>query len=184
MPTVALKVQQDGTWRGWNLLVGATFGYQTVDDSDGVTHDSASTYLRLPKLSLVNGQGRVSFPVFLQAEGMMPASITINMVGRAAGGGGGASPDMQIGFLIGGVPTFHASLFDPGADWALAQRTFSVNPITGSPWSAQDLVGLEVCVQNEDLTNGSNDVTLVSGSMDYTPATNALRLAPWVEPIA
>ena len=184
MPTLALKVQQDGTWRGWSLLEGALSGYQAVDDSDGTSHDSAATYLRLPKLQLTQGEGRVSFPVFLQAEGLIPVSLTVNVVARAAGGGGGATPNMQIGILSGGVAAFHASLFDPVAGWALVQRTFSVNPATGAPWSAQDLVGLEVCVQNVNLENGSNDLTLVSGSMEYVPVTNALRSSLWAQPIS
>jgi len=169
MPTIALKVQQDGAWQGWSSLTGASFGYQAVDDSDGVTHDSATTYLTLPKLNLALFQGRVSFPVFLQAEGLVPTSITINVVAQR---GGALRPRLQIGFYQGGLVGFDASMFDPTASWSLAQRTFSTNPITGQPWSQSDLVGLEACVQNEAGAFGNNDITLISGSLTGAPLSN------------
>lgn len=176
MPTIALKVQQDGFWRGFSVLVGATFGYQAVDDSDGVTHDSELTHLTLPKLTSPVASGRVSFPLFLQAEGLVPTSITLNVVAQR---GGALHPRLQIGFFKGGSVAFDASMFDPTASYTLAQRTFSTNPITGSPWSASSLIGLEACVQSEDGVNGNNDVTLVSGSMVYSPTTNVQRRTRW-----
>lgn len=166
MPTLALKVQQDGFHRGWSALVfpfgeASSFGYLAVDDSDGVTHDGASTYLTLPRLAAPNG--RVSFPMFLQAEGLVPSSITLNVVARR---GGASHPQIQIGFYRAGLTGFDAVAFDPGASFSLAQRTFSTNPITGLPWSASDLVGLEAMLQSENAA-GNNDVTLLSGSITY-----------------
>lgn len=173
MPTLPLKAQQDGRFRGWSALVGGSFGYQTIDDSDGTTHDSAATYLTLPKLNLDTETGRVSFPIMLQAEGLLPDAITLNVVAQR---GGALHPRIQIGFHKGGQVGFSGSLFDPTASWSLAQRTFSTNPITGSPWSASDLIGLEACVQNESGVNGNNDLTLVSGSLEYRPQTNAMAV--------
>lgn len=169
MPTIPLRVQQDGVWRGWTSLTGASFGYQAVDDSDGVTHDSGATSLRLASFSAPLLRGRISFPLFLQAEGLVPTSITLNVVAQKVGVI--SHPLISIGFHRAGLFGFSAATFDPPALWSLAQRTFSTNPITGAPWSASDLVGLEACVQS-DATPGSNDVTLISGSMDYGTRQN------------
>lgn len=166
MPTIPLKVQQDGFFQGWLSLAGAPFGYQTIDDSDGTTHDSADTFLRLPKLSLP--AGRVSFPLFLQAEGLVPMSITINLVAQYVSVI--SHPRIQIGFQRSGIVGFSGSMFTTTASWSLAQRTFSTNPITGQTWSPEDLVGLEACIQSEDGVNGNNDVTLISGSIEYMGA--------------
>jgi len=175
MPTIALKVQQDGYWRGWSALVGASFAYQAVDDSDGTTHDSADSYITLPKLNLPTGAGRVSFPLFLQAEGLIPVAITLNVGARR---GGASHPQLQIGFSRGGIVGFDATKFNPGAGWSVASRTFSLNPITAAAWSESDLVALESCVQNEDGVNGNNDVTLVSGSIEYTGSHNWRGVRP------
>lgn len=166
MPTIALKVQQDGRLMGWTALIpgaGATFAYQAVDDSDGVTHDSASSYLTVPR------GAAVSFPLFLQAEGLQPVSITLNVVAQRGGVG---HPKIQIGFYRGGLTAFDGTMFDPTASYTLAQRTFSTNPITGLPWSASDLVGLQACIQCEAAVGGNNDVTLISGSLDYVPLSS------------
>lgn len=172
MPTIALKVQQNGRYQGWFSLTGGVFGYQTIDDSDGTTHDSGTSFLRLPRIGLfgVDDAGTVSFPLFLQAEGLVPTSITLNVVAQKVGVI--SHPRIKIGFQRGGSTGFDATMFDPPASWSLAQRTFSTNPITGGPWSVSDLVGLEACLQSETGVAGNNDVTLVSGSMDYYPVTN------------
>lgn len=172
MPTIPLKVQQDGHLLGVGAIVGATFAYQALDDSDGVTHDGALTYITILK------NGAVSFPLFLQAEGLIPTSITINVVAKR---GGAAHPRLQIGFYKGGLTAFDASMFDPTSSFTLTQRTFSTNPITGQPWSALDLIGLEVCVQDEIGVNGNNDVTLISGSLTYVQTTNRLLRLPSME---
>lgn len=158
-----MKVQQDGSLTGASAIVGATFAYQVVDDSDSVTHDGASTYLTLPK------GAAVSFPLFLQAEGLLPSSITINV---GAQRGGPAHPRLQIGFYQAGLKVFDAVMFDTTASYTVSSRTFSANPLTGAAWSASDLVGLEACIQNEAGVNGNNDITLVSGSIDYLERKN------------
>lgn len=166
MPTIPLKVQQDGTIQQGTLVHqvgdGVNFAYQAVDDSDGVTHDGAATYINLAR-----GVG-ASFPLFLQAEGLQPLSITLNVVARQ---GGASHPRIMIGFFRGVSAAFHGTMFDPTASFTLAQRTFLTNPITGSPWVESDLAGLEAYVLNENVF-GNNDVTLVSGSMDYVARHN------------
>ena len=176
MPTIPLKVQQNGTLQGWSSIThqvgdGVNFGYQAVDDSDSTTHDGANTTLNLAK------GAAMSFPLFLQAEGFIPVSITLNVVARR---GGAQHPRIQIGFYRGGLTGFDATMFDPTSSFTLAQRTFSTNPITGNPWSSSDLVGLEACVQNEQV-NGNNDVTLISGSLSAIILTNRLLHLPDVE---
>lgn len=177
MPTLPLRVQQNGWFTGWQSLVGGIFGYDCVDDSDGTTHDSAATYLVLPKLNLATMAGIVSFPLFDQVENIVPTSITINVVATQ---GGASHPRLQIGFQRGGTTAFSGSLFTTDATWAPAQRTFSVNPLTGQPWAPSDLVGLEACVQNEAGVNGNNDITLISGSITGYPLTNGLLVQPAV----
>lgn len=165
MPTLPLRVQGDGRWQGWSSLVGGTSGFEVVDDSAGTTHDSATTYLVLGRLLLNPQAGRISFPVFLMSEGLIPVSLTVNV---AAQRGGVAHPRLQIGFDRAGSVGFSASLFDPTASWSVASRTFSTNPITGQAWAAPDLDGLELCVQSESGIAGTNQITLVSGSIDYS----------------
>ena len=162
MPVQALKIQANGSERGWSSLTGGVFGFDTVDDSDAVSHDAATSYLTLPQSK------RVSFPVFLQAEGIRPQSLTVNVVAQR---GGASHPLMRIGFLRGSQLGFDAVLFDPPATWTLAQRTFATNPITLAAWTVDDLLGLELCIEN-DSTVGTNDVTLMSGSVTYSPLTN------------
>lgn len=172
--TIGLRVQQDGHLMGWSMIVGASFAYQAVDDSDSTTHDSEATYFILPKNTGL-GPGIVTFPMFQQTNGILPSSITINVVATR---GGASHPRIQIGFYRGGLTAFDGALFNPSASWDLAQRTFNTNPITGSPWSPSDLIGLEACIQNEAGVQGNNDITLVSGSLTYYPTTNTTRRVP------
>jgi hypothetical protein len=171
MPTLALKVQQDGTWRGWSGLVGATRGYLAVDDSSGVAHDGDATYLLLGTLNLGLMLGRVSFPLFLQAQGLNPTSITLNV---AAEQGSGSHPNLQIGFIQGGLAAFDPAGFVTTGAYQVATRTFSTNPISGAPWVASDLIGLEACVQSQVAQQGTNRVTLVSASLTYVPTLSYL----------
>ena len=174
MPTTGLHVQQDGKVQEYSALVGASFAYQTVDDSDGTGHDSDATYLTITRQS-----PRVSFPLFLQAEGLLPLSITLNVGAR----GSGTHPRIRVGFYRSGLSGFSASLYTTTSGWTVAQTTFSTNPITGGPWAPSDLIGLEPLVQNETGINGANDVTLLSGSLTYVPMTNARIVMPWTQPV-
>lgn len=164
MATLPLRVQGDGAWNGWSSLVGGTTGFEVVDDSSGTTHDSATTYLVLGRLLLNPEAGRISFPVFEMSEGLNPVSLTVNVVAQR---GGAVHPRLQIGFNRAGAQGFHGTMFDPPASWTLATRAFATNPITGSTWNAADLDGLELCVQSEFGVLGNNQITLVSGSIDY-----------------
>lgn len=168
MPTIPLRVQQNGSRQDQVTVFGETFAYLAVDDSDGVTHDSAATYIRLPNQT-PSIPTLVSFPLFLQAEGLLPLSITLNVVAQRVGVG---HPRLNIGFYKGGATGFDATLFDPTASWSLAQRTFSTNPLTGKPWSVSDPIGLEAALQSETGVFGANDITLISGSITYAPVTN------------
>ena len=170
MPTIAFTVQQDGFYRGWSALVGADTGYEAVNDSTGTTHDSGATSLRLGRLIPATGSGRVSFPIMLQAGGLLPLSITLNV---AAIRGGAAHPEILIGFYRGGVTGFHVTKFNPTASYTVATRTFTTDPMTGAAWTAEGLVGLEACIQSEDVA-GNNDVSLISGSVSYAPMTNRM----------
>jgi hypothetical protein len=170
VPTIAFTAQQDGFWRGWSALVGGTFGFETVDDSTDTTHDGATTHLTLPRFIAATGSGRVSFPIMLQAGGLLPLSLTLNV---AAIQGGASHPRLHIGFHRGGVTGFHATMFDPTASYTVATRTFTTDPITGAAWTAEGLVGLEACIQSENVA-GNNDVSLISGSVSYAPMTNRM----------
>jgi hypothetical protein len=180
VPTIALKVQQDGKVQGWESIVGATFAYQAIDDSDGTTHDSDTSYILLPRTGAsFTGPGRASFPLFLQAQGLIPTSITLNVVTKRNAGG---NPEMELGFVRGGVFFFEATKWMPGASYALETRTFITNPFTGSAWTAADLVGLEGCVGNfAGASAGKNRMTLLSGSLTYVQTTNTLHRRDDVE---
>jgi hypothetical protein len=158
VPTISLKPQGNGTYSGWSSIIGATYAYQAVDDSDGTTHDSEDSYFVLPRLA-ASPAGIVSFPFFLQWAGGRPTSIAVNVVAQR---GGAAHPQIEIGFVRLGTFAFSGSLLDPGVSWTLATRTFTTDPITGAPWDAEDLRLTEVCLRSEALAIGSNDVTLVS----------------------
>lgn len=168
MPSVACKPQAEGTWRGWSLLSGDSLGFRCVDDSDGTDHDSAATFLRLPKL-IPGVAGRVSFPFFLQWAGGLPSLVTVNIVAQR---GGASHPRLQIGFLRGSSIAFSGTFFDPGVSWQLATFAFATDPITGLSWDPEDMPVTEVCVQNETNVFGNNDVTLISASVDYTEPHN------------
>lgn len=166
MPTLGLKVQQDGYWRGWLGLFGGTSGFEVVDDSAGTSHDSAATYLTLRLLNLSQAKGRISFPVFLQAEGLVANSITINVAARR---GGVSHPLLDIGLARSGLTFFHASQFDTTADWTVESRSFTEDPWSGLPWTPEHLVGLEACVSSDVdyFGPGFNEITLVSAGIDY-----------------
>src|SRR5262249_44196240 len=122
VPTLPLRVQQNGTFQGWQTLVGGQFGYDCVDDSDGTTHDSGATYVLLPKMIASTGAGIASFPLFLGVAGATPSSIQINVVAQR---NAASHPRMQIGLYRAGVTLLDGTFFDPPASWALATRTFS-----------------------------------------------------------
>lgn len=167
MPTLSFTVQKDGTWQGWTSFTGATFAYQCIDDSTGTTHDSGTTRINLGRLLLNPQGGRISFPIMLMAEHLIPDSLTLTI---AAIKNGVNNPDLQIGFARGGLVGFHGTVFTPGASYSTATRSFPTNPITGSTWNADDLVGLEACVQSVVAMLGNNDISLLSGTLDYHEA--------------
>jgi hypothetical protein len=159
VPSISLKPQRDGSYAGYSSIVGATYAYQAVDDSEGTTHDSAATYFVLPRL--IGSAGTVSFPFFRGWSGGRPTSITVNVVARR---GGGAHPRIQIGFVRSTTFAFDATLFDAGAGFTLASPVFTIDPITGQAWDPEDLGATEVALRSEFGAIGSNDVTLVSVS--------------------
>lgn len=172
MQSIGCRLQGNGLYQGWLSFTGATFAYQTADDSDGTTHDDAASYFTLDKFSASTNQGIVSFPVFLQAEFQSIAQITVNVVARR---GGAAHPRILIGFQRGGTTAFDATMFNPGASFSLSSRAFTLSPFTGLAWDAAELHGTELCVMSESGVNGNNDVTLVSASVDYDE-TRAWRM--------
>jgi len=64
VPTLALRVQQNGRFQGWSALVGASSGYLTVDDSDNTVARLVRDVSRAAKLNLPTGAGQISFPLF------------------------------------------------------------------------------------------------------------------------
>jgi len=162
VPSVPLSPQSDGLYRGWSSLVGATEGFRAVDDSSGTAHDGSASYFVLPRL--VAPAGMVSFPLFASVAGLTPTAIAINIVAQR---GGASHPRIQVGFLRGAASGFDPTLIDAPASWTLFAYNFTTNPLTGLAWSAADLPGLEVLLQSEAFTLGSNQVTLVSGTLFY-----------------
>lgn len=167
--TIPLKVQGPGTWAGWSSVVGASEGWQAVDDSATTTHDSDTTYLVLARRVLPNGV--ISFPMFLQCDPGQPISMVLYVAAKIDSG----TPELQIGFYRSGSTAFHATTFSPGASYSVATRTFSTNPITGSAWTATDFVGLEACVQMAPLTVARARITLISGTLTAAMPTNSMR---------
>lgn len=170
MSTVPLRPQANGLYQGWFSLTGDNTGWKVLDDSEDASHDGDLSSMRLNRLDLQPGSGRVSFPLFLQTGGLLPISILLRV---AAKRGTAAHPRMQIGFARpGGALVFSGSLFTTLVDWSVTERTFSTNPFTSLAWQPSDLIGLESCLQNEAGVSGSNDVTLFNGSLDYTTRHN------------
>ena len=173
MPTINWTVRQDGTWKGWESFVGGNAAWECVDDSDTTTHDSGASRITLPRLNLAAGLGRISFPIPLHgAVALTPVSFVVNV---AAVRGGATHPEIAIGFYRSDGIGFSASLFNPGAAYSVATRTFTTDPITGAAWTESGLVGLEVCLQSETVAAGNNDISLISGSLTYHGPTNTMR---------
>lgn len=168
MPTISFTVQANGQWQGWTSFTGADFAYQCVDDSTDTTHDSGTTAITLGRLLLNPQSGRMSFPIMIMAEHLIPESLTLTV---AAIRGGATHPRLQIGFARGGLVAFSGSLFNPTASYTTATSTFATNPLTSAAWTEDDLVGLEACIQSETGITGNNDISLISGTMDYRLAT-------------
>ena len=167
--TIALRVQGDGYHQGWESVTGATYAWQAVDDSDGTTHDSDTSYVVLPRQFLE--QGRMSFPMFRQCSPGQVISITLNVAAKIESG----SPELRIGFYRSGTEAYDGTTFTPTGSYTVASRTFTTNPITGAAWTATDLVGLEAAVSMQTLVIGKARVTLISGSMVAAMPTNRLR---------
>lgn len=181
--TFALKVQQDGPVLGVQDIIGATFAYQAVDDSDGPAHDSDTTYVTLLREDDPGGlpRGRIVFPLFLQAEGLTPVSIAVRAAVRRSGAA--AAPDVEIGFWRAGVAAVSASVVVTTTTWQVVTRTFTTSPFTGAAWTEADLIGLHACVQQTIVpTVVRNRVSLVSGSVTGYGRTNRLLRLPGMTP--
>ena len=159
MPTQSLIPQQDGYWQGWSSIVGGTFAYQAVSDG------SDATYLLLPKLAGVTG--RISFPVFLMADGLIPTSIQIVVRAKLDSG---AAPTIQVGFTRGGVVAFDGTIDTLTGTIGNYVHTFSTDILAGGPWMETDTDGLEVCIQREAVTLGVARIINVSGTLTYSQA--------------
>lgn len=167
MPTFAFTVQADGIWKGWSSFTGAPFAYQCIDDSTDTTHDSGATKLNLGPLTLDPQGGRISFPIMLMTEHLVPDSLTLTV---AAIRGGATHPTLRIGFAKDVRVGFSGTVFDPTASYTTATRTFTTFPMTGLPWTSDDLTGLEACVQSTTGQLGDNDISLISGTITYHQA--------------
>jgi hypothetical protein len=176
MSTVACKPQGNGTYTGWSQIVGAPLAWQAIDDSDSTTHDSAGSYIRLPRL--VSTGGIVSFPFFRGWAGALPMSITVNLVAQRVAA---THPLISIGFVRGANFGFDATPFDAPASWALATRVFDNDPITGQEWDPNLLPMTEIVLQSAAFTLGNNDITLLSASVDYNPPHNYDPILPTAE---
>jgi hypothetical protein len=109
----------------------------------------------------------VSFPLFQMAEGLIPSAVIVRAGAKIDTG----NPILQIGLSRGGIQGYSASLFTPSAAYSVAERTFSVNPLTGAPWAAGDLLGLEGCVRQQSAGGGAR-LTLLSGNLSYDEPHN------------
>jgi hypothetical protein len=176
MPTVNCKPQGNGTYTGWSLVVGAPLAWQAIDDSDTTTHDSASSYIRLPRL--IAPGGTISFPFFRGWEGALPTSVTVNLVAQRVAA---THPRISIGFVRGANFGFDPTPFDAPSSWGLAVRVFDNDPITGQEWNPDDLPNTEIVLQSAAFTPGNNDVTLLSASVDYSLPHNYDPILPMAE---
>lgn len=175
MPTFNFKVQGRGFYRQqWSALVGGTFAWECVDDSDTTTHDSDTSYLEISGV----GANAVSFPIMAMAE-CVPESIDINVAAKEPSGFGGGR-EMSIGFYRGGAVGFHGTTFTPTTSYTVATRTFATDPISGGAWTQDLLKGLEVCIRNTGGFAAINRISLISGTMTYTLATNWIKPEPQV----
>ena len=177
MPSIAFKVQQNGSLTGWTSFSGDTEAYRCIDDSDGTTHDSDASFIELPALSvLAPMQGRISFPIMLMAQIRRPVSLTLNVGHKKTGLG---TREIQVGFYRAGVKGFHATLPAPGASYAVSSLTFATDPIAGA-WTEAGMTGLEACIESTADSEGNTRVTLLSGSILYDIESNWI----WPEPVA
>ncbi len=85
MATLNLAVQANGTFQWWNSFTGADEAWDTVNDSDNITHDSGVTTLRLVSFSEPTKAGRVSFAFLRMIEGYIPDSFLIRCAAKRTG---------------------------------------------------------------------------------------------------
>lgn len=165
MQTINLPAQANGTLSGWSSIVGGSFGYDAIDESDDSAFDGDTSYLILPR-SLGNA-GIMSFRFFNGAEGMIPTSIVIRTAMKINSG----NPDVQVGFYRSGAMAFSVTTVTPSASYNVFPSTFSANPFNASAWAAGDLVNLEPCLRMSNGVIGTARVSLVSVELTYTVAT-------------
>ena len=164
MPTQAARPQQDGTLQEFQVLVGADFPFEAIDDSFDGTNDGDTTTVNI-------GRGhRISFPFLNQfsTPDIVPTSVLIRVVARKEG----VPPvSIQIGMYQGGD-------IQVGADIVLTNshveytRTFATNPFTGAAWAKGDLVAVQILAQLAVFPHGTSRITLLNGEITYELPTN------------
>jgi len=162
VPTLALRVQQNGRFQGWSALVGASSGYLTVDDRTTrcTTRRDVS---RAAEVEPADGRWTDLLPAVL----FRPKDCCRCRSRSTWGPSGTALRTRDCRSAFREAERLEPELLQSRFIIHRLQTTFSTNPITGGPWSNLGSGGLEAYIQSESGTNGNNDITLISGSITY-----------------
>jgi hypothetical protein len=164
MPTINLPVQANGELAGWSSIVGGTFGYDAIDESNDSDDDGDTSYIVLPRQ--IGTAGIMSFRFFDGSENLIPTSVTIRTSIKLNSG----NPEVEVGFYRGGATAFSMTTVIPGAQYDDEETTFSTNPFNASAWAADDLLPMQPCLRMLSGAIGTARVSLISVELSYRAA--------------